>query len=102
MGSPTALCLTAPCVHAASEILYNLSPDYKNIDPCTNFEEFVCDGWRSRHDMRPDQGSLDSFTQIQESNQMTLRHILEAPYPGSSDVSTYYLVESSTWELTGP
>lgn len=42
MGSSNALCLTAPCIHAASEILYNLSPNYKTVDPCTNFEECTC------------------------------------------------------------
>jgi endothelin-converting enzyme len=39
--------------------------------------------------MRPDQGSLDSFNQIQDNNQMILRHILESPYPGASDHSSY-------------
>lgn len=39
--------------------------------------------------MRPDQGSLDSFNQIQDNNQMILRHILESPYPGASDHSPY-------------
>lgn len=85
----SALCLTPTCIHAASEILYNLSPDYQKIDPCTNFNELVCGGWRSRHDMRPDQGSLDMFNQMADDGQMTLRHILEAPYPDSSDHSHF-------------
>ena len=38
------LCLTPACVHAASELLYNLSPNYKELDPCNNFEELVCGG----------------------------------------------------------
>lgn len=36
--------------------------------------------------MRPDQGSLNSFTTMAEDGQMILRHILEAPYPDSSNV----------------
>lgn len=48
-GKPIAVdraetCLSPACVHAASEILYNLSPDYKELDPCDNFEELVCGG----------------------------------------------------------
>lgn len=39
MQSATELCLTPACIHAASEILYNLSPNYQNVDPCVNFEE---------------------------------------------------------------
>src|SRR5689334_6688203 len=58
--SDADLCLTPACVHASSEILYSLSPDYENIDPCTDFEELVCGGWKEHHDLRPDQG--DAFT----------------------------------------
>jgi endothelin-converting enzyme len=80
------VCLTPACVHAASEILYNLSPDYKSLDPCTNFEELVCGGWRDRHDLRPDQGDAFTGTIMVENSQLLLRHILEAPYPGESMV----------------
>ena len=80
------LCLSSECVHAASEILYNLSPDYKNIDPCTNFEELVCGGWRDRHDLREDQGDAFTGTIMAENSQLLLKHILEAPYPKDSMV----------------
>lgn len=84
-GSET--CLTPACVHASSELLYNLSPDYKNIDACTDFEEMVCGGWRDRHDLRPDQGDAFTGTIMSETSEMLLRHILEAPYPSSATVS---------------
>lgn len=82
------LCLTPACVHASSEILYNLSPEYKNLDPCDDFEELVCGGWDERHDLRPDQGDAFTGTIMSENSQMLLRHILEAPYPEDSDVCT--------------
>ncbi|KIX02232.1 uncharacterized protein Z518_08171 [Rhinocladiella mackenziei CBS 650.93] len=75
------ICLTPACVHASSELLYNLSPDYKTLDPCTDFEELVCGGWRDRHDLRPDQGDAFTGTIMSETSEMLLRHILEAPYP---------------------
>ena len=31
------LCMTPACVHAASEVLYNLSPQYKELDPCDDY-----------------------------------------------------------------
>lgn len=43
MHASSALCLTPACVHVASELLYNLSPDYKNIDPCTDFGKCMLD-----------------------------------------------------------
>jgi endothelin-converting enzyme len=82
------LCATAACVHAASELLYNLSPNYKEIDPCDNFEELVCGGWRDRHDLRADQGSAFTGTIMSEQSQLLLRHILEADYPKDSQVTS--------------
>lgn len=86
-SAKSKLCLTPACVHAASEILYNLSPNYKEIDPCTDFEELVCGGWRDRHDLRPDQGDAFTGTIMNENSELLLRHILEAPYPKDSQVS---------------
>lgn len=83
------ICLTPECVHAASEFLYNLSPDYKNIDPCTDFEEMVCGGWRDRHDLREDQGDAFTGTIMSDNSQLLLKHILEAPYPKDSSHSFY-------------
>ncbi|TVY92492.1 Endothelin-converting enzyme, partial [Lachnellula willkommii] len=95
--SKAKVCLTPACVHASSEILYNLSPEYKNIDPCTNFEELVCGGWDERHDLRPDQGDAFTGTIMVEASQMLLRHILEAPYPDDSKHSSF-----SPAQLLGP
>jgi endothelin-converting enzyme len=81
------ICTTPECIHASSEILYNLSPNYKTIDPCSeNLEEMICGGWRDRHDLRPDQGDAFTGTMMAESSQTLLRHILEAPYPQNSKV----------------
>ncbi|CAL3963260.1 unnamed protein product [Diplocarpon coronariae] len=85
----SSVCLTPACVHASSEILYNLSPGYKTMDPCDNFEELVCGGWDDRHDLRPDQGDAFTGTLMAESSQMLLRHILEAPYPEESMHSSF-------------
>ncbi|RII10824.1 hypothetical protein CUC08_Gglean006824 [Alternaria sp. MG1] len=83
------LCMTPACVHAASEVLYNLSPQYKELDPCDDFEELVCGGWRERHDLRADQGDAFTGTIMSENSQMLLRHILEAPYPKDSEHSYF-------------
>ncbi|KAK1673389.1 peptidase family M13 [Colletotrichum godetiae] len=85
----TPVCMTPACVHAASEILYNLSPDYKELDPCSDFEELVCGGWRDRHDLRADQGDAFTGTIMSENSELLLRHILEAPYPKDSQHSYF-------------
>ncbi|EAW09811.1 M13 family metallopeptidase [Aspergillus clavatus NRRL 1] len=72
------LCESPECIHAASEILYNLDPNHGKLDPCTDFEQYVCGGWRERHDLRPDQGSMFTGTLMAEAADMRLRHILES------------------------
>jgi endothelin-converting enzyme len=76
-------------VHASSEILYNLSPKYQELDACTDFEQLVCEGWSERHDLRPDQGATGTLSTMSETSQTLLRHILEAPYPDSSKHSSF-------------
>ena len=88
------MCLTPACVHAASEILHNLSPDYKNIDPCTDFNRLVCGGWGDRYDLRPDQGNAFTETLMFETSELLLRHILEAPSPSESKVRATELIYS--------
>ncbi|KAI1135264.1 endothelin-converting enzyme 1 [Hypoxylon sp. FL0543] len=85
----SSLCLTSDCIHASSEILYNLSPDYKTIDPCTHFDTLVCDGFNNRHDIPQDRSSYSTGTIMSENGQTTLRHILESPYPNTSQHSSF-------------
>lgn len=93
------LCTAPECVHAASEILYNLDPNYQDLDPCTDFEQYVCGGWRDRHDMRPDQGSIFAGTIMEENAQMRLRHILESPQvpgvPASDDKDNFQKLKAA-------
>lgn len=85
-----AICQTPECIHAASEILFNLDPNYAKIDPCTNFDDYVCGGWREQHDMRPDQGSIFAGTYMEETAQTRLRHILQSDKaPDASDESNF-------------
>ncbi|KAI1460816.1 endothelin-converting enzyme 1 [Annulohypoxylon moriforme] len=88
-GMNSSLCLTPACIHAASEILYNLSPDYKTVDACTHFDSLVCDGFSDRHDIPQDRSSYSTGTIMSENGQTTLRHILESPYPAKSEHSSF-------------
>ncbi|KAJ5727578.1 hypothetical protein N7493_005398 [Penicillium malachiteum] len=88
--SPPAICQTPECIHAASEIIYNLDPNYAKIDPCTNFDQLVCGGWRQNHDMRSDQGSIFAGTIMEENGQTRLRHILErSEAPEAADAGNF-------------
>ena len=96
----TALCESSECVHAASEILYNLDPNRAEIDPCTDFDRFVCGGWKERHDMRSDQGAISSGSIMSESAQVRLRHILESerdefPEESSPDFENFHKLKTA-------
>lgn len=80
VGQSDSICLTPACVIAAAEILQNLSPRHQEIDPCENFDKFVCEGWEEKHDLRADQGSIFTGTIMVEKSQQILRHVLESPY----------------------
>ncbi|KAL8932397.1 MAG: hypothetical protein Q9211_006338, partial [Gyalolechia sp. 1 TL-2023] len=82
------ICLTSACVVAAAGILENMSPKYHDIDPCEDFNQFVCGGWEQRHDLRPDQESVSSGSVMYEKSQQTLRHLLESPYSATQLASS--------------
>ena len=58
-----------------------MSPNYHEIDPCNDFDRFVCEGWKEKHDLRADQSSSFTGTIMAENSQQILRHLLESPYP---------------------
>lgn len=67
-----------------------MDSNYTNIDPCSNFDQYVCGGWRERHDMRSDQGSIFAGTLMAENAQTRLRHILErSEAPDSADADNF-------------
>ncbi|KAI4102673.1 MAG: hypothetical protein L6R37_004263 [Teloschistes peruensis] len=75
-----SVCLTPACVVAAAGIIQNMSPDHKSIDPCEDFSQYVCGGWKQQHDLRPDQESVHVGAVMYEKSQQTLRQLLEMPY----------------------
>ncbi len=60
-----------------------MSPRHHEVDPCIDFDAFVCEGWREKNDLRDDQGGSFTGTQMAENSQMILRHILETSFSDS-------------------
>lgn len=71
-----SFCFSRKCSDAATQIFNNLAPNYTEIDPCTNFEEYACGGFSSHHQLRPDQSSLGTLSIMAEENQHKLRQVL--------------------------
>jgi len=55
-SNPAAeVCTTPTCTDWAASIKSNLAPNHTIIDPCEDFDTYVCGGWRNTHDYRADQ-----------------------------------------------
>src|ERR1700761_8517952 len=82
------ICFKPACIHAASKILHSLSPNHQVIDPCTDFEELVCGGWRERHDIPSGDDMVDEVGLLYGRTRKILRRVLEADNPITSEVSS--------------
>ncbi|KAI0966575.1 hypothetical protein F4678DRAFT_484190 [Xylaria arbuscula] len=76
MADSTDMCTTPACIQAASRILTNIHPEYKSIDPCTDFDAYACGGYPAQHPFE----ASDIFTDLQNQNKDVLVQLLSHPY----------------------
>ncbi|KAK4174659.1 hypothetical protein QBC36DRAFT_380000 [Triangularia setosa] len=81
----TEVCTTPACVQVAANLLGNLAPHWRDIDPCTNFDEMVCYGFNQRHD-----DTLNGLNMAAKPNYRLLREILTLPYEEAKKVKPPY------------
>jgi len=67
----------------------DLSALDRTVDPCTDFYQFACGGWRKANPIPADKARWGRFDQLAEFNQYTLRDILDQaskPTPGRTPI----------------
>jgi putative endopeptidase len=86
-----------PPATAKSEGGFDISALDKSVDPCVDFYQFACGGWRKANPIPPDQSRWGRFNELAERNRNVLHDILEKvkdPRPGrtplEAQVGDYY------------
>ncbi|KAI1457438.1 Metalloprotease [Annulohypoxylon moriforme] len=79
----SSVCLSDACIRASATLTSNLSPNYQNIDPCTNFEELICGGFKERYALSETTISVNEQSLLTSTNYVFMKNILEAPYDTS-------------------
>jgi predicted metalloendopeptidase len=67
----------SPATAAKPQKSLDLSALDRSVDPCANFYQFACGGWRKANPIPGDKARWGRFDQLSEFNQYTLRDILE-------------------------
>ncbi|KAL5598904.1 hypothetical protein BROUX41_003775 [Berkeleyomyces rouxiae] len=93
-------CTTPACQRIATELKQNLAHNYQKFNPCTDFEEMVCGGWREVHDIRDDQRRIDTMSLIKDRVAEITREIVEGPLPAdidpeSQDAQNFYKMKTA-------
>ncbi|KAF5269286.1 hypothetical protein FQR65_LT02587 [Abscondita terminalis] len=75
------ICVTPPCIQAASVILHNLDP---SVNPCDNFYQFACGNLIKNTATPEDKTGVSPFATVAENILNQIKAIFEEPMPANA------------------
>ncbi|GAB1602196.1 neprilysin-4-like [Argonauta hians] len=83
-NSSVNLCLTKDCVKAAARLMDSMNT---KVDPCDNFYDFACGGWKRENPIPEDSASYSTFEQLRNQLQSQLKDLLESEISEDENIS---------------
>ncbi|KAK4206146.1 hypothetical protein QBC37DRAFT_460910 [Rhypophila decipiens] len=81
-STENGVCSKPACVHAASSMMQNMAHNWEQLNPCTDFYEMTCGGFRER--MGTDAARM-SESLIQPHINNVIREVIERPYKEAAE-----------------
>ncbi|XP_033107580.1 membrane metallo-endopeptidase-like 1 [Anneissia japonica] len=69
-----SVCLTPDCVEVAASLISKMDP---TVDPCVNFYEYACGGWKEKSVIPDEEAGLFIFTQLSDRLNIMCKGIIE-------------------------
>lgn len=76
VAGPTMPCLTAQCIHTASDILRSIDT---SVRPCDDFYAFACNSWIKENPIPDGKAMWGTFGKLEQRNQLVIKNVLERP-----------------------
>ncbi|KAK0631361.1 hypothetical protein B0T14DRAFT_559168 [Immersiella caudata] len=84
-----SLCLTPACMQAASNLVWQIAPNWDKMDPCTEFDKMVCHHFKDSH-----VANMDRLSSIGLRNVRIISNMLEGNYSEAIDY------QATPWKST--
>ena len=86
LASSEPVCMTSQCLSSSARILSNFN---STLNPCDNFYNFACDGWKRKHELSFSDSEYSVENQIKDQLYDDLRRYLDQVHRSSSSNDSY-------------